>query len=128
MGILDNVLVSSTRSPYNATTGVTSASNTPVLMQQAGHLSALDSPTTWETYRPLPAAALNSQFKLKVDMWVDIKEGDIITSITLLDGVTPWPGVNPLDTWRITYILPSTAGFLAYQMAYLDRVRAGGQY
>lgn len=94
--------------------------------------SALPTQSTLSAYKVLPDAALQSDYTVRVDSGVDVREGDIVTAITLLDGVTPWPSVglasNSLtnETLRVSFATESAPGPLAHRLVYVTRERAGG--
>lgn len=123
--IFANVLITTARSTYTGSTGITSAATT---LYQG--LSVHIMPMNATSYRNLPVAALESDYVVKADSGTDIKEEDIFTSITLPDGVTPWPGfglgTNANETFRVTYAHESTPGPLQHRRVYIARVRGGG--
>lgn len=123
MPVLSNVLISTSRSSFSS--GVTSTANKPILQGIAANIM----PLAGTNYKVLPEAALQSEYRLQVDSGVDVREGDVLTSITLGDGVTPWPGINTTNTneyFRVSYVVESSPGPLAHRSAYVERVRGGG--
>lgn len=123
MPILSNVLISTSRSKF--ANGVTPAATTPVLQG----VEAFAMPVQAMSYKALPEAALESDIKIQVDSGMDIISGDIVTSITLKDGVTSWPGIgktNPNELFRVVYAPESTPGPLAHRVAYVKRETGGG--
>lgn len=72
-------------------------------------------------------------FEARVDQAADVGIGDVIVSITLLDGKTPWPGdVNLFGnrkatyTWSIWNELPATPMGLPQRVLYIKRTWGGG--
>jgi hypothetical protein len=124
--LLQNVLITTERSTFTASSGVTSQANSLVL---AGY-PAFIGPNTETAYKVLPEQVLASEFIVKVESGTDIVEGDIFSSITLRDGVTPWPGLNLAEnsneTLRVTFAKESTPGPLAHRIVYVGRERGGG--
>lgn len=123
MPLLSNVLISISRSAFTAASGTTGTPTT-IATSVPAHIM----PTLQVAYRALPQAALESDFQVTVDSGVNAIEGDEVT-ITLLDGVTSWPGIgatNANETFRVTYTEESTPGPLAHRKVYVTRVRGGG--
>jgi hypothetical protein len=120
--LLANALISTSRSPRNAGTGI-SGPAVPNLVQQSVHIG----PTPAEDFIKLPQeVALVSELRAEVDSGTDIQEGDYVTSITKKDGVTPWPSSNPNDTYHVIYIREGAPLLLPARFVYIKRVRAGG--
>ncbi len=126
MPVLPNVLIWTTRSSYTPATGVTSAATNAVQTGIVAHIR----PMTGSAYKILPEAALESDYVATADTGADIREGDILSTITLMDGVTPWPGLglatNTNETWRVTFVSEATPGPLAHRNVYIKRERGGG--
>jgi hypothetical protein len=81
------------------------------------------------SYKALPDAAMESDFKIQTDSGTDIVMNDIVTSIVLDDGITPWPGLgktNPNEYLRVVFAPESTPGPLAHRTAYIKRETGGG--
>lgn len=75
----------------------------------------------------LPDASLLVQMLVTVETGTDIVPGDLITSVTLMDGATPWasgPGTNRI--WEVRYVLESTPGYLAVRQCFVGIVIIGG--
>ena len=122
---LPNVLLTTARPAYNGTTGATAAPVAYLSGIQA-HIESHHA----SAYSTLPDAALNAPYKANVATGMDIAPGDWVTSITLLDGVTPWPndtlsmGANVV--WEVAFIRETPAVFLRQREVYLIRVLGGG--
>lgn len=128
MPVLSNALISTQRSTYSSTTGATSAATSTVLTSVSAHVGLVHA----SAFKMMPPAALTSDLEVQVDSGTDIRMEDVITAITLPDGVTPWPGLTlantPIanETFRVVYIEESTPGPLKHRSAYIKRVEAGG--
>lgn len=124
--LLSNVLVTTARSYYTKTTGLTGPAINTIQQAIPGHIR----PITGITYKALPEAALESDYQLKVDSGTDIREGDVLSSITLLDGETPWPEMglanNKNEVFRVTYVVESSPLLLTQRIVYVKRERGGG--
>lgn len=120
-----NALITTARSTYTGSTGITSVAGT---LYQGLPVHIM--PMSATSYKNLPVAALESDYVVKAESGTDIKEQDLCTSITLPDGVTPWPGlglgVNANETFRVTFAHESTPGPLQHRRVYIARVRGGG--
>lgn len=124
MPLLPNVLLSIARSIASAT------GNTPSAQPLYAGIVAHIMPNIQSGYKNLPVAAVQSDYETTADSGTDIVEGDIVTSITLIeDGITPWPGlgaVNNNEYFRVTFTRESTPGPLAHRKVYIARIRGGG--
>lgn len=125
--LLSNVHYDTLRASFNAVTGSTSAPQ-PYLIRKDGHMKNIGTSQIRDvTYVVLPEGALSSAFILCVSNDIDIGLYDIITNITLLDDVTPWPsaaGAN--ESWRVNFIHHTPPGILAHRECYIVRITAGG--
>lgn len=123
--LLKNVLISTSRARLNAQGGTTPP--TPNLVQEAAHAEPMIQP--FVEYKPLPAAALESDYVFRVDPGTDIVAEDVITACTLLDGVTPWAmaATNPNETLRVVYADDGPPMLLPYREAYVKRFTGGGR-
>lgn len=72
-------------------------------------------------------------FVARVDQNADVGIGDVISSITLLDGKTPYPpdvafsgARKPSITWTVWNEHPGSAGNLPQRSVYLKRTWGGG--
>jgi hypothetical protein len=125
MVLLPNVTITTARSSFSTGSGVTGA--------PTAYLSNIDAhilPVTQQNYKMLPFGALESDFIVKVDPGIDIKEADIVTSILLPDRVTPWPGMglsaNSNEFIRVVYAQESTPYPIPERRVYIKRERGGG--
>jgi len=129
--LLPNALLTTARGSFNP---LTFATNPPT-----PHLTNVEcyiEPTKAPAFRVLPDAALASTYMATVDTGTDIAFGDIIVTITLEDGVTPWPGdypqgggapgSDPTSLWVVVYHLESAPGLFASRMLYLGRYTGQG--
>lgn len=125
MPILPNAIITISHSTYSPSTHVTSAAS-PSQTGIVVHIM----PFVASAYKILPAAAMESNYAANADSGTNVVEGDIITSITELDGTTPWPGlgiaVNTNETFRVTYTNESTIGPLQHRTIFIKRERGGG--
>jgi hypothetical protein len=86
-------------------------------------------PNVQSSYKVLPVAVMESDYEVTVDSGTDVVEGDIVTSITLPDGETPWPSlgaVNNNEYFRVAFAAESIPGPLQHRKVYVARVRGGG--
>lgn len=129
MILLPNVRFNTMRGSYNAGTGQTSGA-TSHLTGVSGHIA----PTSSKQLSVLPEAAFGTEYYVVVDAGTKIAEGDYLTSITLSDGVTPWPGDvipsgqtgAPTIIWKVKMIQEKSPGLLPYRIVYLVRDRLSG--
>lgn len=123
--LLPNALLSTERATYNATTESTSAPSAYL----TGVLAHIE-PMRASAYTLLPDSALTAEYVATVASGTDVAPGDVIATITLLDGVTPWPGDrvanDPNTAWEVAYIRETAPLFLPQRMVYLKRVTGGG--
>lgn len=126
MPILTNATINTSRSTYSSGTQTTGTAQ-PHLTGTPVHIM----PFVASAYKILPEAALQSSYVAKADSGTDIVEGDIVTSITLPDGITPWPGLNvgtnSNEMFRVSYVDESTPWPLPHRMVYIARIRGGGK-
>ena len=125
MVLLQNVLINTSRSARNGSTGVTAAP-TAYLSSIGAHAQ----PVGTAAYIKYGTAILGSEYEVSVDTGVDIATGDIITSITQLDGVTPWPGnLSPGAnvTWRVKHATEAAALLLPHRSVFIERTVKGGK-
>lgn len=128
--LLKNAKISTTRGDFSQATGVTSSAKTNLILDGEDiHIGAI--PTN--SYKLLPASVIEtSDFECKLEAGRDIRKQDIVAAITLMDGVTPWPGlsVNPAGsgtkTYWVTYVYEGTPGPLASRYAYIGEFTGGG--
>lgn len=125
--LLPNVHYDTQRATFTPSTGVTSAPQL-YLQRQEGHMKNIGTSQIRDvTYTVLPEGALASPFILCVSNDMDIILYDLITNITLLDDVTPWPNAaGDNEVWRVNYIHHTPPGVLAHRECYIMRVTAGG--
>ena len=127
--LLPNALLSTARRTYDPVTAITSPVS-PYLPPVPAHIAALSS----KQLSVLPEDAFGSDYSAVVDSGTNVAIGDEIPSITLLDGLTPWPGdvippgnANaPNIVWRVKYIQEASPGLLPYRKLYLKRVINSG--
>lgn len=131
MPLLANVIISTNRSQYTAptiagTSGVTSAPYS-YLTGVFAHIE----PTGPKAYAMFGDAAIATDYMVTVDTGTDIVEGDRLSSITLIDGITPWPGSIPYaarnnEYWGVTKAKEIAPMLLPACMALIKRVKGGG--
>jgi hypothetical protein len=130
MLLLANVLLTTTRPTFNTTTLATGPA-TPYLRGVLAHIG----PAKASAYLLLPDATVKSLYQANVETGTDIAVGDLITTITLLDGVTTWPGDNPntgtpgqdpTSLWVVVFQEESPPGLLAYRQLYVTRYTGEG--
>lgn len=130
--ILANCLLTIYRARFNSATLATSAPQ-PYLTGVVGHIA----PAKASAYLLIPdGGAVKSLYQVDVETFTDINMGDRITAITLLDGVTPWPGdypqgagvpgSDPTSVWDIVFVQESAPGILAHRMLYIQRSTGQG--
>jgi len=124
MPLLPNVLLTTGRGTYNATTGITSSDATPYL---SGVLACV-MPDQESTLFALQAGLFEQHYHGWVDTGTDIAMNDQLMAITGLDGVTPWPadGSSGNTVWRIAYHNETASGFIPQRYLHIVRTRAGG--
>ena len=123
MVILANVTCNTARSVYDPTTTGTS----PPLLNLTGVYGHIE-PVQINQLQVLPQAALDVLYVLNVTTGTDIIVGDVITDLTLPDGVTPWPGAEALGsniTWVVRHAQESAPIILPSRMVYLAAVYTG---
>lgn len=130
---MPNVRVDVARSRYNATSKTTGAPTNPNLTGVLGNMNPMLA-TDYAMLSTAPEPALRSNWFLMVESGTDIVAGDVVTNITLLDGVTPWAGSGIIAgqpgalnvVWWVRYWQESAPGILAYRSIYLERTQVGG--
>ena len=125
---IPNVTFDTARSAFDPIKKVTNAPLSYLLNQQ-GHMKHVGSSQIRAVnYQFLPAGAMESDFILCVDPFIDILLYDLIINIRLLDGITPWPlPLTNNEFWRVEYIHWTPPGCLVHRECYTRRVTAGGQ-
>ena len=118
--VLKNATLNTSRNPYSASTGTQVAQ--PYLQGIEAHVG----PVSAQDYIKLPAAALEANLKIKVDVGTDIRIGDQITGIFQLDSKTPWEGHSPNDAYQIKFIEESDPGPLQHRKIFLKHLVMGG--
>lgn len=128
-----NVYVWTTRPTYTGLrTGGAAASTGPgqVYLKKVGGVM-LSVPAS--QFVRLPAKLVNkAMYKLRVDVDVDILEGDTLLKVTRLNGVTPWPPqlattVSGNYAWRVRFLDPSPAQILPTRLLYVELERLSGR-
>lgn len=121
---LANVLLATARASYNTTTKATSA-NAAYLSGVVAHIERANA----HAYIPLVAAGLEADYQAVVASGVDIVVGDRITSVTLLDGVTPWPA-SPTpasgELWTVVFIREMSSTFFPRRLVFIARTTGAG--
>lgn len=95
-------------------------------------------PNGASAFGSLPDGAVKSPYVASIDPGVDIAEGDLITAITRLNGVTPWPGdypaartsatsQDPTSQWEVTFHQDSDPGLRPYRRLFITRYTGGGK-
>lgn len=79
-----------------------------------------------QDYVTLPAAALESKVKIKIDRGTDILAGDVITSLIQISDGQPWLPINSNEILSVAFVDESTSGFLPCRIAYINRGVLGG--
>lgn len=131
--LMPNVICDIARSRYNITIGQTSAPTAVNLTGVMGNISPMLA-TDYQTLTSAPQPALQTTHLLIVGPGTDIIAGDVVTKMTLLDGVTPWTGFGPLPgqlgyggvVWWVRFHQESAPGLLSYRSVYLERVTVSG--
>lgn len=118
--LLPNIIFSTSRSQYNATTGTTKPQNN--LMNIAGHIA----PVRATQLAVLPPDAAGSQVVLTVESGTDIVIGDIITAMYLNDGITVWPAFNGAATYVVRFVQETAPLVLPTRIVYVEIVIATG--
>lgn len=127
---LANVLITTARSTFDPATNATSA---PVIYLE--NVLASIAPIKATQYAALPEGALRSQYVAKVDAGTDIATGDRIVKMTLLDGITPWPGdtaaqdgSDPTSQWWVLFHQEQAPILFASRALYLGRETGNGPF
>lgn len=114
-----NVILSTGRSPAATSTGQAS----PAVAYLSGVTAYMRIMPATE-YAKLPPDMLDLQnlYEIRVDATVDIQPGDRLTSITQLDGVTPWPPTltGASYSWVVRYVRPSSPVLLSSRRCYVQ--------
>lgn len=126
--LLPNVYLATTRTSYAPNTQQTAGAS-PSLPRIAAHIRT----TTAKHLMVLPES-VSADFTAIVESGTAIAIGDVVTSITLLDGLTPWPNdVAPAGsanapniTWRVVYTRECSPSLLPYREVYLKRIFGSG--
>lgn len=129
MPLLANALISTGRGGYNATTGVTNEDTTPYLSNVPIHIE-VDRESTF-VIAAQSAGALETHYHGWVDSGTDVAAGDMLLSVTLLDGTTPWPADGPAPNtanarWNVTYHEEESGMLLPKRYLHITRLRGGG--
>lgn len=119
--LLPNVLFDVHRSVY--TTGKGTSKAVPYLYDQEGHVTTVPS----RHLKMSAVGAVRIPYELRVELGTDIKIGDIITNMRLMDTGDTWiDDVGGLQTWRVVDPYDMTPGILGYRMLMIERVIGGG--
>ena len=123
MPLLTNVLVSTARGAYNSGTGATAAETT-YLTGVPAHIG----PVRATSIMLFGQAILGSDYEMDVASGTDIAQGDKLATITLLDGVTAWPGDSSgSNVWyRVKHAAELGPVLLPTRKVFVERVRIGG--
>jgi hypothetical protein len=125
--LLPNVYVWTARRSYNSGTQ-SSGPAVPALTKQLAHMEPTRSET--DDLMPMRAGAVRTEVVAYFEPGTDIRKDDFVTSITLLDGVTPWPQLNlsalPNESYIVSLILEGTPGPLEQRQAIISRYIKGG--
>ncbi len=124
-----NVRLQTKRASYDPLTTQTSGA-APYQSGIAAHIHG----TSSQELAVLPDAAFGSEYTAIVETGTAIAIGDVISSITLLDGITPWPGDvirqgnadAPTIIWRVAYIQENSIALLPYRAVYIKRDQLSG--
>ncbi len=121
--ILPNALISTARAVYTASSGQTSE---PVAYLAA--VPAYLAPVRATQLATLPENALSQvTYCARVESGTDIVANDLVTLITLADGLTPWPSPFPASAVCVVkYAQESAPGILAERVLYLAFILTGG--
>jgi hypothetical protein len=127
-------LISTARATRNNTTGQTGVEQ-PYLSGIPAHV-ANNAPNAMTI---LPEPAMKASYYAYVDTGTDIVEGDTITSITLLDGQTPWPAIRPGPQtqmpgvqgasnliYKVVYTMETSAALLPMRIVWFEYIVGGG--
>lgn len=120
--VLPNVKITTQRPPFN---NATNGTGVPVnyLTKLVSHIEPIYARHLYE----MPSSASKASFMLTVNPSDDVQIGDTITNITLMDGVTPWPGdMGSNTTWMVCFERPLSPGPLASRVIYIQRMIYGG--
>lgn len=123
--MLPNVLLNTSRNATSTTSaGTATLPPQPFLARIPAHME----PMYAHHLTDLPTSATGATHFMSVDATTDVQMTDIITSITKRDGVTPWPGDIPTNsyTWTIKYVRVSGDGPLTSRYIYVARLITGG--
>jgi len=129
--LLANVLISTSRSQASVVSGVPNVTG-PALPVLEGALAHIE-PTRSETddLMNMPSGAVRTEMLAYVDQEADVRLGDYITSITLLDGTTPYPQLSlsgvPNEVFMVSFVLVSAPGPLKHRQLLISRYITGGQ-
>lgn len=126
MPLLTNCLINTSRSIFNVTTG-SSSTPQPYLNGILGHIMPHRTFFNPKEMFPMPmGGGLETEYAIKVDKDKDIRTGDIVSAIFRTDGVTPWPGFDANETWRVSYAYPTDPLFLEERVCIVTRITGGG--
>ena len=132
MPLLANAYVWTARKGYTGSTKVTGGAAS-YLNQVLAHIE----PNTAGAYIALPDAAFKADYYVVVDSGTDIATGDYLVAMTMLDGLTAWPGDVPPSTtsgqpgaditiWSVVYMRESAPGFLPARECWIARLTIKG--
>ena len=128
MGVLNNVVVTTARRVYNATTGAAPPPTTWLTIPIPAHIEELER----ADYIILEAQGVEADYWFSVDVGTDILPDDQITNIVRIDTGTPWPGpffgvgAQGQSTYTISLVWPSSPGFFDRYKVYVKRAIGGG--
>ncbi len=119
-----NVLVWTARGLYSAAGGTSAASNAVLNGERATYTA----PQQLDPHA-LPEGALVTDFQLRMDYGTDIEDGDVITQMTELDGVTPvaQSPLNPNEILRVVHARDVSPLFLPHRRVLVRQVTGGGE-
>lgn len=120
--VMPNVLISTSRPNFTANTGTSAPS------EYLSEVEAHAGPITQQDYRVLPAAAMESQYLIKVEVGTDIVTGDQITRVTENDPpiYSPWDELGGNEMLWVIFARNSAAGPLQHRQLYCKRITGGG--
>ncbi len=117
-----NVIISTARAASASAPG-NAAPAQPYLRGVIAYMRVL--PATEYMKLPPNIMSLDNLYEARVDPDVDILEYDRLTSVTELDGVTPWPptltgALGTSYSWVVRYVRPANPAILPSRRCYIQ--------
>lgn len=119
--VMPNIRFDIFRSNYTVGGGTKAA--TPFLRDQEGHIATIPA----RHLRMSSTSSVRIQYELRVEVGLDLRIGDILSNIRLLETGDTWiDDTGNIQTWRVIDPFDMAPGPAGYRMAVVERVIGGG--